>query len=166
MGIAPVAPAQPVQDDRPPWEDVPPVFEDDYERPPLMEEPPVFEEPKPAPAPKKQEKAAPTGNGPAPNWLPFLDLAGNKLPPFVSNLLPQCSAVFTDNGMTMYASGFVFGQLNTPANLQKLKQCANEFYGRPVDFKLESNAPNAPRAAARSLDEFKNDKFSEIVKFK
>ncbi|MBQ3010368.1 MAG: DNA polymerase III subunit gamma/tau [Oscillospiraceae bacterium] len=165
MGAAPAAPAPKVPDDRPPWDEEPPVFMDDYERPPLMEEPPVFDEPKPAPAPKKQEKsAAPTG--PDPNWLPFLDLANSKLPPFVSSLLPQCSARFTDDGMVLYASGFVFGQLNTPANLQKLKQCTGDFYGRPVDFKLESNAPNAPRAAARSLDEFKKDKFSEIVKFK
>jgi len=168
MGIAPTpAPAPKAQEDRPPWDEEPPVFADDYERPPLMDEPPVFEEPKPAPAPKKQEKpAALAGNGPDPNWLPFLDLAGKKLPPFVSNLLPQCSASFSDDGMVIYASGFVFGQLNTPANLNKLKQCVNDFYGRPVEFKLESNAPNAPRAAARSLDEFKNEKFSEIVKFK
>lgn len=165
MGAAP-APAPRVQDDRPPWDEEPPVFADDYERPPLMDEPPMPEEPKAAPTPKKQEKPAPAGNGPDPNWLPFLDLAKSKLPPFVSNLLHQCSGTFTDDGMVMYAPTFPFGQLNTPVNLQKLKQCASDFYGRPVDFKLESNAPNAPRAAARSLDEFKNDKFSEIVKFK
>ena len=167
MGLAPApTPAPKVLDDRPPWDEEPPPFMDDYDRPPLPEEPPVFEEPAPAPAPKKKEQPAPTGNGPDPNWLPFIDLAKSKLPPFVSNLLHQCSGTFTDDGMVLYAPTFPYGQMNTPANLQKLKQCVNDFYGRPVDFKLESAASNAPRPAARSLDEFRNDKFSDIVKFK
>ena len=167
MGLAPApTPAPKVLDDRPPWDEEPPPFMDDYDRPPLPEEPPVFEEPAPAPAPKKKEQPAPTGTGPDPNWLPFIDLAKSKLPPFVSNLLHQCSGTFTDDGMVLYAPTFPYGQMNTPANLQKLKQCVNDFYGRPVDFKLESAASNAPRPAARSLDEFRNDKFSDIVKFK
>ena len=165
MGMTP-PPAPKVQDDRPPWDEAPPPFIDDYDRPPLPEEPPVFDEPAPAPAPQKKEQPAPAGNGPDPNWLPFIDLAKSKLPPFVSNLLHQCSGQFTDDGMVLYAPTFPYGQMNTPANLQKLKQCVNDFYGRPVDFKLENAASNAPRPAARSLDEFKKDKFSDIVKFK
>lgn len=163
MGIAPAPQAQA---DRPPWDEEPPAFADDYERPPLPEEPPVFEEPVSAPAPKKQEKPTASANGPDPNWAPFMDMAKSKLPPFVSSLLHQCSGQFTDEGMVLTAPSFPYGQLNMPANLQKLKQCVNDFYGKPVDFKLESAASNAPRPAARSLDEFKNDKFSEIVKFK
>ena len=167
MGIAPAPAAAPkAVEDRPPWDEEPPPFLDDYERPPLPEEPPVFEEPAPAPKPKQKAQPAASSNGPDPNWLPFIEMAKTKLPPFVSSLLHQCSGRFTDDSLVITAPSFPYGQLNMPANLQKLKQCANDFYGKPVDFKLETAASNAPRPAARSLDEFKNEKFSEIVKFK
>lgn len=151
-------------DDRPPWDEAPPPM-DDYERPPLPEDPPVFEEPPAKPAPAKKATAAPTAaNGPDPNWQPFMDTAKSIISPAVFGLLHQCSGSFTDGGMVIYAPPFPYGQLNTPANLQKLKQAANAFYGHPVELKLESADANAPRPAARSLDEIK--KFSDIVKFK
>ena len=138
---------------------------DDYERPPLPEEPPVFEEPPAKPAPAKKATAAPTAaNGPDPNWQPFMDTAKSIISPAVFGLLHQCSGSFTDGGMVIYAPPFPYGQLNTPANLQRLKQAANAFYGHSVELKLESADANAPRPAARSLDEIK--KFSDIVKFK
>lgn len=147
-----------------PWDPVPPPYEDDYERPPLPEEPPM---PEPsAPAPKaKPVKPAPV-SGPNPNWEPFMNLAQQKIGPALFGLLHQCSADFTDDGMVLYAPSFPYGRLGIPANLQKMKDCANAFYGKPVSFKLESAEAGAPRAAARSLDEFKKDQFNEIVKFK
>lgn len=158
--------APPPVEDRPPWDEEPPPPVDDYDRPPLPEEPPAMDEP---PAQKAAEKkaAAPAGSGgPDPNWEPFVNLAKDTLPTFLSSLLYQCSATFTDSGMVLNAPPFPFGQLNMPNNLAKLKQCANTFYGRPVELKLESGEAGAPRPAMRSLDDFKNDKFNEIVKFK
>jgi len=163
MGGTAAAPE--VLDDRPPWDEAPPPA-DDYDRPPLPEEPPVFDEP-PSPTPKPDAKQAPAPkNGPDPNWEPFLNQAKASLPPFVSSLLYQCSASFTDNGMTIQAPPFPFGQLNMPANLQKLRECANRFYGKPVAFNLEASESGAPRPATRSLDDFRNDKFNSVVKFK
>ena len=153
----------PVVEDRPPWDDVPPPPMED-ERPPLPEEPPVFEEPAPVRRAPKQAPAA--AIGPDPNWEPFMNQAKQVLPSFLSALLYQCSGEFTDSGMTLRAPAFPFGQLNLPNNLAKLKQLANDFYGKPVDFHLEAAQAGAPRAAARSLDDFRNDKFNDVVKFK
>jgi len=166
MMAGPAAKA-PVIEDRPPWDEAPPPPEDDYDRPPLPEEPPVFEEP-PAPKPRERKPAAPApvSNGPDPNWEPFVEQAKRALPGYLSALLYQCSAVFTDSGLTIHAPSFPFAQLNLPNNLAKLKQLTNDFYGKPADFKLEAAQAGAPRPAARSLDDFRNDKFNDIVKFK
>ena len=163
---APAPKAAPVREDRPPWDDAPPPPVDDYDRPPLPEEPPMPVEPAPAPAPKRRvpKQSAPVGNDP--RWGEFIRASEKTLPPFVSSLLYQCSGVFEDDGMVLYAPAFPYGQMNMPANLAKLKQSANSFYGKPVNFKLEQAQAGAPRAAARSLDDFRDDRFSEIVKFK
>ena len=165
MMAGPAAKA-PVMEDRPPWEDVPPPPMDD-ERPPLPEEPPVFEEPAPAPKPRQRKPAAaPAASGPDPNWEPFVEQAKRVLPGYLSALLYQCSAVFTDSGVTLHAPSFPYAQLNLPNNLAKLKQLTNDFYGKPADFQLEAAQAGAPRPAARSLDDFRNDKFNDVVKFK
>ncbi len=140
-------------DDRPPWDDddIPPV--------------PNVGASTARPQPKAEPK--PVGNAPDPNWQPFLALAERALPPFITGILPQCRGVFTDEGMVLQVpDGFPRIQLDTPNNVKRLQQCANDFYGKPVSFKLEAMAAGAPRAAARSLDDFKNDKFNDIVKFK
>lgn len=161
MGGA-VAPTDSQPEDRPPW-DEPPMPADDYERPPMPmdeEPPPVRREPKP-----RQKQAA---KAPAPDsrWEPFMNLAKDTLSPSLVGLLYQCSGNFAEDCMTIYAPPFPFGQLNSPANLQNLKQCVNRFYGKPVEFRLESNATGAPRAASRSLDELKKEQFQDIVTFK
>ncbi|MBR4078315.1 MAG: DNA polymerase III subunit gamma/tau [Oscillospiraceae bacterium] len=166
--MAGTAAKPPVKEDRPPWDEAPPPPVDDYDRPPLPEEPPVFEEPAPAPAPRQRKPAAaaPTAKGPDPNWEPFVEQAKRVLPGYLSALLYQCSAVFTDSGVTLHAPSFPYAQLNLPNNLAKLKQLTNDFYGKPADFQLEAAQAGAPRPAARSLDDFRNDKFNDIVKFK
>ena len=157
----------PAVEDRPPWDEAPPPPVDDYACPPLPEEPPVFEEPAPAPAPRQQKPAAaPKASGPDPNWEPFVEQAKRVLPGYLSALLYQCSAVFTDSGVTLHAPSFPYAQLNLPNNLAKLKQLTNDFYGKPADFQLEAAQAGAPRPAARSLDDFRNDKFNDVVKFK
>ncbi len=156
----------PVAEDRPPWDEAPPPPADDYDRPPLPEEPPIFEEP-PAPKPRQRKPAAaPAANSPDPNWEPFVEQAKRVLPGYLSALLYQCSAVFTDSGITIHAPSFPYAQLNLPNNLAKLKQLTNDFYGKPADFQLEAAQAGAPRPAARSLDDFRNDKFNDVVKFK
>ncbi|MBR2481490.1 MAG: hypothetical protein IKB58_01375, partial [Oscillospiraceae bacterium] len=72
----------------------------------------------------------------------------------------------TDSGVTLHAPSFPYAQLNLPNNLAKLKQLTNDFYGKPADFQLEAAQAGAPRPAARSLDDFRNDKFNDVVKFK
>ena len=166
MMAGPAAKA-PAVEDRPPWDEAPPPPGDDYDRPPLPEEPPVFEEPAPAPAPRQRKPAAaPASNGPDPNWEPYVEQAKRVLPGYLSALLYQCSAVFTDSGVTIHAPSFPYAQLNLPNNLAKLKQLTNDFYGKPADFQLEAAQAGAPRPAARSLDDFRNDKFNDVVKFK
>ena len=165
--MAGTAAKAPAVEDRPPWDEAPPPPVDDYDCPPLPEEPPVFEEPAPAPAPRQQKPAAaPKASGPDPNWEPFVEQAKRVLPGYLSALLYQCSAVFTDSGVTLHAPSFPYAQLNLPNNLAKLKQLTNDFYGKPADFQLEAAQAGAPRPAARSLDDFRNDKFNDVVKFK
>ncbi len=154
--------AKPV-DDRPPWED--PVPGDDYERPPIPEEPPMTAAPPTAPKPAAKAKPG-AGKGPDPRWEPFLRTAEKIIPPSLCGLLYQCSAVFTEDGMTLSAPPFPYGQLHAPANLDKLKQAAEQFYGKPVSFALESTTAGSPRPANRSLDELRAERFSNIVKFK
>jgi hypothetical protein len=95
-----------------------------------------------------------------------VEQAKRVLPGYLSALLYQCSAVFTDSGVTLHAPSFPYAQLNLPNNLAKLKQLTNDFYGKPADFQLEAAQAGAPRPAARSLDDFRNDKFNDVVKFK
>ena len=154
MGSAPA-------DDRPPWDEPAP----DDERPPLPEEPPVMKEAPKREAPKAAEKPR-TIKGPDPRWEPFLRIAERELPPFVSGLLFQCSAQFEDDSMTLTAPAFPYGQMNTPANLDKLRRAAEQFYGKPIRFSLEQASAGAPKTANRSLDELRNERFSNIVTFK
>ena len=165
-------PAPAPAEDRPPWdeappfpadEDLPPLPEEDYERPPLPEEPPMLpDEPAFTPAPKKQAPKPAPGNV-NPNWEPFMNIATQALPAFLTGLLPQCSADFADDCITIHAPLFPFGQLTAPANLQKLKDCGQQFYGHPVEVKVLQATSDGPRQATRSLDDLK--KF-DIVKFK
>ena len=163
----PAAPPAPVKEDRPPWDDAPPPL-DDYDRPPLPEEEPPMREPVAPPPRRRVPPAAPaaTSNGPDPRWGDFIKAAEGKLPGYLASLLYQCSARFEEDSLTLQAPAFPFGQLNLPNNLAKMKQLTSEFFGRPTEFKLEQAQAGAPRPAARSLDDFKNDKFNDIVKFK
>ena len=166
-GAAPAAPPTPVKEDRPPWDDAPPPI-DDYDRPPLPEEAPPMREPVAPPPRRRVPPAAPAAasNGPDPRWGDFIKAAEGKLPGYLASLLYQCSARFAEDSLTLQAPAFPYGQLNLPNNLAKMKQLTNDFFGRPTEFKLEQAQAGAPRPAARSLDDFKNDKFNDIVKFK
>ena len=156
----PASKPEPIED-RPPWDEEPPMPVDDYERPPFPEEPPMpMDEPV-----HPSRKAEPQKNaGVNPNWEPFMNVCRDMLPPFLSGLLPQCSGDFDDNLLVIHAPSFPYGQLNTPANLQKLRQCAQTFYGHPVELKLEPTTSNTPRQATRSVDEL--SRFEGVVKFK
>ena len=63
--------------------------------------------------------------------------------------------------MTIAAPDFPYMQLSSQTNLQKLKACGEQVYGKPVRVELINQEVDAPRAT-RSLDELK--KF-DIVKF-
>ena len=163
---APAAPPAPVKEDRPPWDDAPPPI-DDYDMPPLPEETPPMREPAAPPPRRRVPPAAPAApNGPDPRWGDFIKAAEGKLPGYLASLLYQCSAQFAEGSLTLQAPAFPYGQLSLPNNLAKLKTLTNDFFGRPTEFKLEQAQAGAPRPAARSLDDFKNDKFNDIVKFK
>lgn len=156
--------ARPAMDDRPPWDEPPvpeepPVFD---ERPPLPEEPPMANsDPYRDPPPTRKSASAAT----APQndqWGPFITKAKDYLPRGASGLLYQCSGDFGAEELTIAAPDFPYGQLNTPANLQKLRDCAAAIYGRTVRVNLVNSETTAPRAT-RSLEELKK---YNIVKFK
>ncbi len=177
---APVQPAVPVDqpDDRPPWEEEPPVRPviDDrppWDKPPLPDEPPeeyppLPEEP-PLPVEPRYERRPAPRRDPEPSvpvarderWTEFMDLARQELKGGVFSLLYQCSGTFGEDELTISAPDFPFGQLSQQANQQKLRDCAAKFYGRSVQVKVVNSESGAPRAT-RSLDELK--KF-DVVKF-
>lgn len=177
---APVQPAVPVDqpDDRPPWEEEPPVRPviDDrppWDEPPLPDEPPeeyppLPEEP-PLPVEPRYERRSAPRRDPEPSvpvarderWTEFMDLARQELKGGVFSLLYQCSGTFGEDELTISAPDFPFGQLSQQANQQKLRDCAAKFYGRSVQVKVVNSESGAPRAT-RSLDELK--KF-DVVKF-
>ena len=155
-------PVRPVIDDRPPWDEPPLPDEPPEEYPPLPEEPPLPVEPRyeRRPAPRRDpEPSVPVARDE--RWTEFMDLARQELKGGVFSLLYQCSGTFGEDELTISAPDFPFGQLSQQANQQKLRDCAAKFYGRSVQVKVVNSESGAPRAT-RSLDELK--KF-DVVKF-
>ena len=155
-------PVRPVIDDRPPWDEPPLPDEPPEEYPPLPEEPPLPVEPRyeRRPAPRQDpEPSVPVARDE--RWTEFMDLARQELKGGVFSLLYQCSGTFGEDELTISAPDFPFGQLSQQANQQKLRDCAAKFYGRSVQVKVVNSESGAPRAT-RSLDELK--KF-DVVKF-
>lgn len=159
---------EPVQsaavDDRPPWDEppvpeIPPVFD---ERPPLPEEPPMADDPYRDPPPRRQTRTVPPAAAADDQWATFIQKGKDYLPKGASGLLYQCSGRFDADTLTISAPDFPYGQLNTPGNLQKLRECAAAVWGKPVQVKLINSETNVPRAV-RSLEELKK---YDIVKFK
>ena len=147
------------EQDLPPWETPAPSYEPEEERPPLPEEPPMPEK-------RYQESYAvrrtPEKQAGAQDdrWQAFLSASRGILGPGPSGLLYQCSATFEPDSMTIAAPDFPYMQLSSQTNLQKLKACGEQVYGKPVRVELINQEVDAPRAT-RSLDELK--KF-DIVK--
>ena len=155
-------PVRPVIDDRPPWDDPPLPDEPPEEYPPLPEEPPLPVEPRyeRRPAPRRDpEPSVPVARDE--RWTEFMDLARQELKGGVFSLLYQCSGTFGEDELTISAPDFPFGQLSQQANQQKLRDCAAKFYGRSVQVKVVNSESGAPRAT-RSLDELKK---LDVVKF-
>lgn len=148
--------------DRPPWEEAPVPPWEEEERPPLPDEPP--EEPKYIPQSMREAARPVTKTPSAPvddRWPPFMDLAKKQLGPSVGALLYQCSGTFGESELTISAPDFPFGRLSAPGTAQKLRDCAAQIYGHPVQVKVINSEASVVRAT-RSLDELKQ---FPIVKF-